>query len=77
MHLHVRTRAAGRLLLRVDSRSQTVTVPAGSQERTMLMQVTSGPLVRLTLQLTPRKRSSQLLALSFHRLVLVSPLLAG
>ena len=77
MTLRVRTRAAGKLSLRVDSRSQTVAVPAGSKLRTLHMQVTTGPLVRLTLRLKPRKSAATLLAFSVRRLVLVPPLAAG
>jgi hypothetical protein len=63
----------------VDSRSLTVTVPAGSYQRTLRLQVTSGPLVRLSLRLTPSKRKSKapLVALRMRRLVLVSPIAAG
>jgi hypothetical protein len=77
MTLRVRTRAAGLLSLRVDSRSQTVAVPAGSRLRTLHMQVTTGPLVRLTLRLKPKKSAASLLAFSLRRLVLVPPLAAG
>jgi hypothetical protein len=77
MTLRVLTRAAGRLSVRVDSRSQTVAVAAGSKLRTLHMQVTTGPLVRLTLRLKPRKSSASLLADSVRRLVLVPPLAAG
>ena len=77
MTLRVRTRAAGALSVRVDSRSQTVAVPAGSKLRTLHMQVTTGPLVRLTLRLKPKKGAATLLAFSVRRLVLVPPLAAG
>ena len=76
MQLRVRTRAAGKLLLRVDSRSQTIPVPAGLSVQTLRMQVTSGPLVRLSLRLTPSKKTP-LKALRMRQLVLVSPVSAG
>ena len=70
----VRTRAAGKLVLRADSRSRAVRVPAGLTEQTLAIQVTTGPLVRLTLRLTPSKKSPLLRVFSLRRLVLVSPL---
>ncbi len=76
MQLRVRTRVAGKLRFRVDSRSQTISVPAGLHARTLRMQVTSGPLVRLSLRLTPSKKTL-LRALQLRRLVLVSPTSAG
>jgi PKD domain len=76
MTVHVRTRAAGELSLRVDSRSRTVAVPAGSSLRTLRIQVTTGPLVRLTLRLRPAAKTT-LLAFSARRVVLVPPLSAG
>ena len=72
MQLRVRTRVAGKLQLRVDSRSQTLSVPSGLTVQTLRMQVTSGPLVRLSLRLTPSKKTL-LKALRMRRLVLVSP----
>ena len=79
MSVRVRTRLAGSLSLRADSRSQTVAVAAGSHVRTLRIQVTTGPLVRLTLRLTPKKtrKSALLPVLSLRRLVLVSPRSAG
>jgi hypothetical protein len=77
MTVRVRTRVAGALSLRVDSRSQTVAVPAGSTLRTLHIQVTTGPLVRLALRLKPKRSSATLLAFSVRRLVLVPPFLAG
>ncbi|MDX6629522.1 MAG: Bacterial Ig domain [Gaiellales bacterium] len=79
MHLTVRTRAAGTLLLRVDSRSQPIRVPAGLTQRTLRIQVTTGPLARLTLRLTPARKKSALRVrvFSLRRLVLVSPVSAG
>ncbi len=76
MTVQVRTRAAGQLSLRVDSRSRTVAVPAGSNVRTLRIQVTTGPLVRLMLRLRPTAKTS-LLAFSERRIVLVPPLSAG
>jgi hypothetical protein len=77
MTVRVLTRAAGALSLRVDSRSQTVAVAAGPKPRTLHMQVTTGPLVRLALHLKPKKKATALLAFSVRRLVLVSPRSAG
>jgi PKD domain len=77
MELTVRTRAAGKLFLRADSRSQTSGVPAGLTQQTLHIQVTTGPLVRLILRLTPSKKSLPLRVFSVRRLVLVSPLSAG
>ena len=79
MSVRVRTRLAGSLSLRADSRSQTVAVAAGSHVRTLRVQITTGPLVRLTLRLTPKKtrKSALLPVLSLRRLVLVSPRSAG
>ncbi len=76
MTLKVRTRAAGKLSLRVDSRSRTIAVPAASKEQTLRIQVTTGPLARLTLRLRPTKATA-LPGLSLRKLVLVSPLSAG
>jgi PKD domain/Bacterial Ig domain len=76
MSLHVRTRVAGELTLRVDSRSQTIAVPAGMTQRVLRIQVTTGPLVRLTLRLRPSK-STLLPSLSVQRLVLVPAPSAG
>jgi PKD domain/Bacterial Ig domain len=76
MSLRVRTRAAGELTLRVDSRSQTIAVPAGMTQRVLRIQVTTGPLVRLTLRLRPSK-STLLPSLSVQRLVLVPAPSAG
>ena len=76
MQLTVRTRAAGRLLLRADSRSQQLSVPAGLTEQTLRIQVTTGPLVRLTLRLTPSKATPLLRIFTVRRIVLVSPLSA-
>ena len=74
----MRTRAAGKLLLQADSRSQTITVPAGLTRQTLRIQVTTGPLVRLTLRLTPSKKTPSLHgAARIRRLVMVSPLSAG
>ena len=48
------------------------------KEQTLRIQVTTGPLVRLSLRLTPSKvKASSLEALTVRRLVLVSPLSAG
>ncbi|MDP9255677.1 MAG: PKD domain-containing protein, partial [Actinomycetota bacterium] len=77
MQLTVRTRAAGTLLLRADSRSQPLRVPAGLTQRTLRIQVTTGPLVRLTLRLTPSKAAPLLRVFTVRRIVLVSPLSAG
>jgi hypothetical protein len=79
MTVQVRTRLPGSLSLRVDSRSQTVAVTAGLHERTLHIQVTTGPLVRLTLRLTPKhvKRAKLLPATTVRRLVLVPPRAAG
>ena len=76
MTLKVRTRVAGRLSLRVDSRSRTMAVPASVKEQTLRIQVTTGPLARLTLRLRPAKATA-LPGLSVRKLVLVSPLAAG
>jgi PKD domain/Bacterial Ig domain len=76
MQVRVRTRVAGKLKFRVDSRSQTISVPAGLHAQTLRMQVTSGPLVRLSLRLTPSKKTP-LKALRMRQLVLVSPVSAG
>ena len=48
----------GALSLRVDSRSQTITVPAGLKLRRCSIQVTTGPLVRLSLRLKPSKATA-------------------
>ncbi len=77
LQLRVRTREAGTLLLRADSRSHTMTVPAGLTDRALAIQVTTGPLVRLTLRLTPSKKSPGLPVRSVRRLVMVSPLSGG
>ena len=76
MSLLVRTRVAGNLTLRVDSRSQTIAVPAGMTQRTLHIQVTTGPLVRLSLRLRPAK-STVLPELGVQRLVLVPAPSAG
>ena len=76
MSLLVRTRVAGNLTLRVDSRSQTIAVPAGMTQRVLRIQVTTGPLVRLSLRLRPAK-STVLPELSVQRLVLVPAPSAG
>ena len=76
MTLRVRTRVAGRLSLRVDSRSRTIAVPSASKQHTLSIQVTTGPLARLTLRLRPAKATA-LPGLSLRKLVLVSPLSAG
>ena len=46
MEVRVRTRTAGKLPLRVDSRSQTLTVPASSKVQTLRIQVTTRPARR-------------------------------
>ncbi|HET6174371.1 MAG TPA: PKD domain-containing protein [Gaiellales bacterium] len=76
MQLTVRTRAAGKLLFRADSRSQTLKVTAGSTVQTLRIQVTTGPLVRLTLRLTASKKAAAktLRVFRVQRLVLASPL---
>jgi Bacterial Ig domain/PKD domain len=76
LQVQVRTRAAGQLSIRVDSRSRTIATPAGSALHTLRIQVTTGPLVRLTLRLQPGRKTA-LPALSVRRLVIVSPLSAG
>jgi PKD domain len=76
LRVRVRTRTAGKLSVRVDSRSRTITVPAGMTETLVSIQVTTGPMVRLSLRLQPAKATA-LPALSLRRLVLVSPLSAG
>jgi hypothetical protein len=76
MTLRVRTRVAGKLSLRVDSRSRTISVPSASKLQTLSIQVTTGPLVRLSLRLRPTKATA-LPGLTVRRLVLVSPLSAG
>ena len=60
LQVTVRTRAAGQLLLKADSRSQTIKVPAGLTRQTLHIQVTTGPLVRLTLRITPNKKTPSL-----------------
>jgi hypothetical protein len=77
LQVTVRTRAAGLLLLKADSRSQTIRVPAGLTRQTLHIQVTTGPLVRLTLRITPDKKTPKLRVLTIRRLVMVSPLSAG
>jgi hypothetical protein len=77
MQVHVRTRMAGKLKFQVDSRSQTLSVPAGLTEQVLRMQVTSGPLVRLSLRLTPSKKIALPTLLRVRQLVLVSPASAG
>ena len=77
MQLTVRTRAAGTLLLRADSRSQSLSVPAGLTQQTLRIQVTTGPLVRLTLRLTPSKAAPLLRIFTVRRIVLVPPLSGG
>jgi len=76
MTLRVRTRVAGKLSLRVDSRSRTIDVPKTSTQQTLRIQVTTGPLARLTLRLRPAK-ATKTPGLTLRRLVLVSPLSAG
>lgn len=76
MTLRVRTRVAGKLSLRVDSRSRTISVPSASTLQTLSIQVTTGPLARLSLRLRPTKATA-LPGLSVRRLVLVSPQSAG
>jgi hypothetical protein len=76
LQVRVLTRVEGMLFLRADSRSQTIDVPAGTSQRTLRIQVTTGPLVRLSLRLHPSKQTV-LPALRLRRLVLVSPLSAG
>jgi len=77
MQLNVRTREAGTLLLRADSRSHTIRVPAGLTEQALRIQVTTGPLVRLALRLTPAKKAPGLPMRSIRRLVMVPPLSGG
>jgi hypothetical protein len=77
LQVTVRTRTAGTLLLRADSRSQTIRVPATPVVQALRIQVTTGPLVRLTLRLTPSKKAPKLLLFSARRLVMVSPRSAG
>jgi hypothetical protein len=76
MTVRVRTRVAGKLSMRVDSRSRTIDVPASSTQQTLRIQVTTGPLARLTLRLRPA-RATKVPGLTLRRLVLVSPLAAG
>ncbi|MDX6596966.1 MAG: large repetitive protein [Gaiellales bacterium] len=76
MTLRVRTRVAGKLSMRVDSRSRTMDVPAASTQQTLSIQVTTGPLARLTLRLRPAK-ATKVPGLTLRRLVLVSPRSAG
>ena len=71
-----RARQASSCCARTAARGRS-TVPAASTERTLRIQVTTGPLVRLTLRLTPSKKSPLLRVFSVRRLVLVSPLSAG
>ncbi len=66
MRIRVRTRVAGKLSVRVDSRSRTITVPAATTETEVSLQVTTGPLVRLSLRLRPSK-ATKLPALSLRR----------
>jgi hypothetical protein len=64
----------------VDSRSQTIATGTGMRVHTLRIQVTTGPLVRLSLRLTPRKgldAAKMLPALTMRRLVLVPPRAAG
>jgi hypothetical protein len=64
----------------VDSRSQTLAAGTGMHVHTLRIQVTTGPLVRLSLRLTPRKglkAAKMLPALTMRRLVLVPPRAAG
>ncbi|MDX6572684.1 MAG: hypothetical protein QOC86_1840, partial [Gaiellales bacterium] len=77
LQVTVHTRAAGKLLFRADSRSQTLHVPAGLTQRTLRIQVTTGPLVRLTLLLTPRGKAPLLRVFRLRRLVLASPVSGG
>jgi hypothetical protein len=77
LQVTVRTRAAGLLLLKADSRSQTIRVPAGLNRQTLHIQVTTGPLVRLTLRITPSKKTPTLRVMTIRRLVMISPLSAG
>jgi|KBSMisStaDraftv2_1062788.scaffolds.fasta_scaffold05049_6 hypothetical protein len=77
LQVTVRTRTAGQLLLKADSRSQTIRVPAGLTRQTLHIQVTTGPLVRLTLRITPDKKTPKLKVITIRRLVMVSPLSAG
>jgi hypothetical protein len=77
LQVTVRTRAAGLLLLKADSRSQTIRVPAGLTRQTLRIQVTTGPLVRLTLRITPNKKTPTLKVLTIRRLVMVSPVSVG
>jgi hypothetical protein len=77
LQVTVRTRAAGQLLLKADSRSQTIKVPAGLTQQVLHIQVTTGPLVRLTLRITPNKKTPKLKVITIRRLVMVSPLSAG
>jgi hypothetical protein len=77
LQVTVRTRAAGTLLLKADSRSQPLRVPAGLTQQVLRIQVTTGPLVRLTLRLTPSNKSPKLLVFAVRRLVMVSPRSAG
>ena len=76
MRIRVRTRVAGRLSVRVDSRSRTITVPAATTETEVSLQVTTGPMVRLSLRLRPGK-ATKLPALSLRRVVLIPPRSAG
>jgi len=77
LQVTVRTRAAGRLLLRADSRSRTVTVPATPVVQALRIQVTTGPLVRMTLRLTPSKKAPRLRVFKVQRLVMVPAALCG
>jgi hypothetical protein len=51
-------------------------VPAASTQQTLSIQVTTGPLARLTLRLRPAK-ATKVPGLTLRRLVLVSPRSAG
>ena len=76
MTLKVRTRVAGRLSLRVDSRSRYAGRAGQREGADAAHPGHHGLLARLTLRLRPAKATA-LPGLSVRKLVLVSPLAAG
>ena len=76
--LTVRTRAAGKLLLRADSRSQTFSVPAGLTRADAAHPGHDGPARPPDIAAhPPSKKALPVRVFSVRRLVLVSPLSAG
>ena len=78
LQVTVRTRAAGKLLLSADSRSQTISVPAGLTRADAAHPGHDRPARPADAAPDAEQEDDQLLrVLTIRRLVLVSPLSAG